>query len=188
MVATCTKWVENKFSTFKFLTKLYGRYYKNIVGKEVELANIRENDRVLCIGGGSIPSTAIEIVSQTNALVDVIDTDDRAVEKAQKLIHNLGLNDKIRVYLKDGEKMDVRDYDVIHIALQVTPKEKVAQHIWDNLGDGGRMIIRTPKKFLKFLYSNISNKFISRKSQYVKDYSLKSKANTMDRLLVISKN
>lgn len=188
MIAIWTKWVENKFSTFNLLINFYGKYYKNIVKEEVKLASINENDRVLCIGGGYIPSTAIEIVNQTNASVDVIDIDKKAVEQAKNVVHKLGLSDKINIYLKDGNYVDIEPYDVVHIALQVTPKEKIAQYIWDNLRDGSRVVIRMPKRMLKFFYSNISNRFTVKNSRYIESFSLKNKPNTIDNILVMAKN
>jgi len=188
MISTCTKWVENKFSGFNFLINLYSIYYKNIVKQEVQLADIQEKDRVLCIGGGSIPSTAIEIVNQTNAFVDVIDTDNKAVHQARSVIHRLGLDNKIKVIRKDGQNVDLNPYDVVHIALQVSPKEKVAKHIWNNLIYGNRVVIRMPKKFLRFFYSNISDEFTINNSKYISNCYLSNRANTMEKVLIMVKN
>ena len=45
----------------------------------------------------------------------------------------LGLDDKITVISGKGEEIDIEPYDVIHVALQVSPKEKVLENIWGEI-------------------------------------------------------
>lgn len=188
MIATCTKWIEKRFSGFSFLIGLYELYYKKIVRKEIELANITSKDNILCIGGGAIPSTAVELANQTNANVHVIDVDNNAVECAQNVVKKLGLRNKISIAREKGEDIDISSYDVIHIALQVSPKEKVLKHIWNNAKEGNRIIVRIPKKILKPFYSNVSEEFVYKNANCIKNYSLNYRLNTMDKILLMVKN
>ncbi|MEW8974373.1 MAG: nicotianamine synthase family protein [Tissierellaceae bacterium] len=188
MIANCTKWIERKFSGFNFLIGIYEIYYRGIVKKEVGLANIRSRDRVLCIGGGSIPCTALELANQTDAKIDVIDVDSMAVKSARDIVTRLGLSNRISIKEERGEDIDISSYDVIHVALQVTPKEKVIEHIWNNSKKGNRIIVRLPKRILSSFYSNISEEFISKNMDYIESCSLKNMVNTMDKVLLMVKN
>lgn len=187
MIAVCTKCIERNFSKNDLLVKLYGLYYKNIVKNEVKLADIKNCDKVLCIGGGPIPSTAIEVVNLTDANVHVIDMDGDAVACARDLVKRLGLNHKIVVDQGRGEDVDLSPYNVIHVALQVSPKEAVLKHIWSNCKMGARIIVRMPKKGLRHFYSNITDGFLERYSDYIRFYSSKFAANTIDKTLLMVK-
>lgn len=186
MIGTCTKWIEKTFSKFKPLIKLYSLYYRSIVKNEIKLANVKSYDKVLCIGGGCIPCTAIELAKQTKAHIHVIDMDKTAVECAKKVICKLGLEGNITVIKGKGEEVDIEPYDVIHVALQVTPKEKVLKNIWEKSKEGSRIIVRMPRKVLRPFYSNITNDFIEKNSG-TKSISQGLKTHTMDEILCLEK-
>lgn len=187
MVRICTKWIEKNLSKYNPLIKLYGLYYRNIVKKEIKLANVRSCDKVLCIGGGSIPCTAIELASQTNAQVHVIDIDHRAVECAKNVILKLGLDKKITVINGKGQEIDIEPYDVVHVALQVCPKEEVLKNIWEKAKEGNRIIVRMPRKTLRSFYSNITEEFIKKHYKNIKSIPVGHKASTMDKILLMEK-
>lgn len=187
MIKTCTKLIEKRCSKYDLLTRLYGLYYKNLVKKEIKLANVKSCDKVLCVGGGAIPCTAIEFAKQTNAQIHVVDMDDTAVECARCVVKKLGLDDKITVISGKGEEIDVEPYDVIHVALQVSPKEKVLENIWERSKEGNRIIVRMPRKRLRSFYSNISDDFIKENVKEVKSISVGNKPSTMDEILLMEK-
>lgn len=187
MIRSCTKWIERISSKSCPLVKLYSLYYHNMVREEIKLANVRSSDKVLCIGGGSIPCTAIELAKQTNAQVHVIDIDKDAVKCAKKVIAKLGLHENITVINRKGEDIDIAPYDVIHIALQVSPKEKVLKNIWEKAREGNRIIVRMPRKSLKLFYSNIRDDYVENSSKCIKTMSIHYKTHTMDEILCLEK-
>lgn len=187
MIKTWTKWFEKTLVNSEKLVYIYDKYYKDIVKKEIDLAKIRSTDKVLVIGGGAVPCTAINIANKTKARIDVIDIDEKAVKNSRKLIEKLGLEDRIRIYLKDGKTIDAENYDVIHIALQVTPKEEIVKNLWSKCNEGTRMLIRQPKKLLKVFYSNLSEGFIKSEKSKIKTAYEKGRLNTMDNLLLLVK-
>lgn len=130
-------------------------YYRMLVKREARLANINENDRVLCIGGGICPYTAILLHKYTKAHVTVIDNNSKCVEKSRKFINELGL-DKINIILGDGEEICCHGYTVIHLAMQISPKELVLNKIMQKAQHGTRVLIRKPKKGVDRLYCKIS--------------------------------
>ncbi len=136
---------------------LYGKYYDKIVEKEARLANLNETDRVLCIGGGSVPWTAMLLASLTGANVDVVDTDHRAIYNGQRVVEKYGLKDKVKVMRSNGLWMDVFVYDAVHIALQVTPKDEMLDYLTNRCRPGTRIIMRMPKETVAHDYSKVSD-------------------------------
>ncbi len=139
----------------KALYLLASLYYRLMVKKEVELAGINQDDKVLCIGGGCCPYTAILIRKYTNARVTVIDNDCACIDKSKAFLQGLGL-DGIEIRLCDGKHIGCRDYSVIHVAMQVSPKEAVINEIFGGAPKGARVLVRNPKTAMEKLYSRIS--------------------------------
>jgi D-arabinose 1-dehydrogenase-like Zn-dependent alcohol dehydrogenase len=126
-------------------------YYRMLVKREARLADIREGDRVLCIGGGICPYTAILLHKYTGAHITVIDNNRSCVEKARKFVNRLGL-DKIKILPGDGRDICCYGYTVIHLAMQITPKESVINEILSKAEKGTRVLVRKPKKSVGSLY------------------------------------
>ena len=126
-------------------------YYRFLVKREAVLANINEKDRVLCIGGGICPYTAILLHRYTRAHVTVEDSNKRCVEEARKFISRKGYKN-INVVLGKGEDLSYDGYTVIHLAMQITPKELVLREVLSRAQEGTRVLIRKPKKGVERLY------------------------------------
>lgn len=188
MIKKCTEYMEKKFINSPIFFKICKRYYKSQVDKEIESANIKSTDRVLIIGGGAIPCTAINIAVKLGAKVDVIDIDIEAVRKSRELVKKLKLSEYINIYLDTGQNVDSSKYDVVHIALQVSPKEDVIDNIYKKSNNGTRIIVRQPKAYLKGFYSNISKKYYKDIKKDIKYIGRSNILNTMDNLLVLRKS
>ncbi len=150
-IVTKTKKLEqtNNF-IFKKLTL---SYYKGIVKKEIKLASIKKEDKVLCIGGGCFPCTAILIAKLTKANVVVIDNDHATIQYAKEKIKSYGLENQIEILLTDGVDIDASNFDIVCIANQITPKEEVLDKVKSTIKTG-KVIVRIPKKCLKGCYQN----------------------------------
>ncbi|OPJ55825.1 MDR/zinc-dependent alcohol dehydrogenase-like family protein [Alkalithermobacter paradoxus] len=168
MISIFTKCIEKICCKISKSTCMFEMYYKNIVYNEVILGDIKESDNVLCIGGGAMPCSAIQISKLTGSNVTVIDTDIVAVKKANQHIKNLGMSHKIKVLVGNGLDFCINDFDVIHVALQVKPKDKVIKHIWDNCSVGTRILIRKPKKSLELFYSYVDESTFIDNAKYAK--------------------
>jgi protein-L-isoaspartate O-methyltransferase len=134
-------------------------YYRKVICGEVALANITESDRILCIGGGVCPLSAILLHQTTGAKVTVIDNDFRCIPHAQQTVARLGLSEHIKVRYQDGRDLalSLSDYSVIHFALQVAPLDCVFATVDKRAETGTRMLIRRPKKHLACLYSRLTH-------------------------------
>lgn len=132
-------------------------YYKPIVKKEVELANVKNTQQVLCVGGGYFPCTAILFHLLSNATVTVIDIDNDAVQYSQKLVKKLGLEDKVIVKHANGLECSGQGFDIVHIAMQVSPKEEVFVNLHGNMNHKCKLLVRTPKQHLERGYQPFSS-------------------------------
>lgn len=150
-----TRQIELLATKNKFIYFFVSLYYRFLVKREAILARIDEDDRVLCIGGGMCPYTAILLHKYTKAKVTVIDNDKVCIEKSKCFLHHLGM-DGIDVSYSDGACVNCSDYTVIHIAMQITPKEAVVDQILKMAQDGARVLARMPKNSFEGFYSNLS--------------------------------
>lgn len=152
-----TKILENSMSRGSFLQNIMLSYYRPIVKKEVQLSNANLMNNILCIGGGYFPCTAILFHQLSNATVTVIDNDLDAVEKSTKLVEKLGLSSKVIVKHTDGIDISSNEFDIIHIAMQVSPKEDVFNHIHSNAEQKAKILVRTPKQHLERGYNSFKD-------------------------------
>ncbi len=144
-----TKIIENFMCKTRMLQNMILSYYEPIVSKEVLLSKASSNDKILCVGGGYFPCTAILFHKLSGATVTVIDNDMDAVEKSTDLIAKLGLQDKVIVKYTDGIDISGKEFDIIHIAMQISPKEKVFKHIHSTMREDSKILVRTPKEHLE---------------------------------------
>lgn len=144
-----TKLLEKNMGKLPSLQKMMLAYYRPIVKKEVELAKVSPYQEVLCVGGGYFPCTAILFHQLSGAKVTVIDNDVDAVSSAKNLVEKLGLTNEVKVFHCDGIESSSGGFDVIHIAMQVSPKEEVFQRLRSSLSKEAKLLIRTPKQHLQ---------------------------------------
>lgn len=150
-----TKIIEWLAAKNAIIYRVISLYYKRPVKEEVALANIQSTDKVLCIGGGPCPFSGILLHEYTGAHVTIADNDERCVRISRELVKKLGYSGDINIILSDGNDIDPKDYSVIHMALQVSPMEKVFRHLKQRSHFGARILVRLPKKRLEKLYSAI---------------------------------
>lgn len=150
-----------KFScSFYPMFYAYHNYYRNVMRKEIELANITSKDIVLNIGCGSVPFTAIHIAQITGAKVIAIDKDKEAVMKAKKALKRYGLEKNIEVKLSDGIKEELMDFTVAVVALHVKDKVAMLEKLLKAGKPGGRIIFRQPVDSYKEEYGYLPSKYI----------------------------
>jgi len=157
MIVKFTQKLEVMAAKTKVIYWLASKYYKDIVQKEIALANITSNDNVLFVGGGICPLTAILLHQETGAKITVIDNDSHCIPKAQATVNCLGLADFIRVIHQDGGNADfsLTEYSIIHFAMQVTPMWHVFSQIERRVVSGTKLLVRRPKKGVCKLYSHL---------------------------------
>ena len=151
--------IEGKASEVGAVYEFACKYYESVIEREMALANITENDHILCIGGGVCPFSAILFHQKTGAQVTVIDNNKDCIPKSKQVIERLGIDDHVHVRFQDGAsaEVDLSAYSIIHTALQVDPIDHVFSHIKSGAAPGAKILIRRPKKSLGSSYSELQN-------------------------------
>lgn len=167
IMCKATKLMEHLAASVPVLINFVRLYYKEIVAREIALGGISSQDKVLCIGGGPLPCTAMEIAQKTGASVWVIDNDPVAVSKAKQVIKKLGLSEQIQVMCCDGLQIEASKFTVIHIALQVQFQDKIVNNLWRHAPNGARILLRSPRQSLQSLYCVFTNEKLCSSCQTV---------------------
>lgn len=147
-----TQKVEYWAATNPLVYWIAAQYYKDIIRKEVILAEINQDDHILCIGGGPCPFSAILLHQLTGAQVTAIDKEQKCIPPARQLLQRLKLSEAIQVMHKDGIEAEVAGFTVIHLAAQVSPLEQIFKQIKTYALPGTKLLIRKPKEKLQSLY------------------------------------
>ena len=118
-VTAITQKIENLAPRSRILFRLASCYYRGVISREADLAAIDSSDRVLFIGGGSCPFSAILLHQKTGAHITAIDHNAPCSEKAVSVIRQLGLEGKISILCSGAECPDLSlsSYTVVHFAL-----------------------------------------------------------------------
>lgn len=156
LITSITQVIEYLACRFKPLYYLSMLYYTGMVRREVELAQITAADRVLVIGGGPCPHTALLVHKLTGAEVTVVDNDFVCVRSAIRLIKRLGLSQWMHVLHRNGQSLRAERYTVIMLALQLSPKLEIIRAMERQAKAGVRILIRLAKDCLAELYSPVN--------------------------------
>ncbi|SHJ63673.1 Nicotianamine synthase protein [Anaerobranca californiensis DSM 14826] len=134
---------------------LYLLFYKKAVETEWEFAGLLTEDKVLFIGGGAIPYSAI-ILSNKVKHITVIDNDKKSVNLAKKIINYFRINN-ITINYENGQYVNPKDYDVIFLPLQAQPKNKILANIKSHCHENTKILMRIPKKAFTKFYTPIKD-------------------------------
>ena len=155
IIKRVVSFLEKRIVKYPLFFRLYSYPYKNILKKEIALADISKKDRVLNIGCGSVPFSAIYTAQLTGANVFGIDIDEEACNKAVDLVRRLDLENKLKIFVDNGVTVDPSGYTVILIALQAAPKKDILQNLLQNADKGTRIIFRIPRHCFENQYGNL---------------------------------
>jgi hypothetical protein len=137
-----------------FLVNLYCGLFKYQIRLEIEHSHIDSNMRVLFVGGGPVPKSAIRIAKETGAVVDVIDNWSEGTTLARKTIERLGLQAKINILPGDGLSFPIKSYKIIFIATHVVPFNEILTRMIRDTEEGTCIIFRKPAAVFTYLYSH----------------------------------
>lgn len=148
-----------------FFFNRIGKLYEQIIGreykKEIEKFGLLNSKKILHIGCGAYPITALILADLTSAKIVSIDKDPFVVSFARKLIDKRKLQKKIKIELGDGQKYNVKEYDAIIVSSCSSPKNKIMKNIFKNADVNTKIVIREIEKNLDNILNIInSNKNI----------------------------
>ena len=110
---------EKVAAKFNIISSNYFKMYQELVDKEIKMVGISPEDKVIVIGCGSLPITAVLVAIKTKAHVIAIDKDEIAVKKAVNYIRNHHLEDKVEIEHADVEFYPLNKFDVIYLSYGV---------------------------------------------------------------------
>ena len=146
---------------------LYCSFYRKTVEEEAIFANIDSDDRLLFIGGGAIPYSAL-ILAKKAKHVTVIDCDSISAKLASCLIQRLGISN-VTVKCDQGEQLNPEEHSVIFIPLQAEPKQRILENIKSKCNLKTKVLMRIPKKSFSNVYTTLESvKLKSYKEKKVK--------------------
>jgi protein-L-isoaspartate O-methyltransferase len=152
IILNATRIVELLAAKYFSIYRVISLYYKKLVKKEVDLADIKPTDRVLCIGGGPCPISGILLHEYTGARVTIIDRDEACVQASAELVRKLGYDGVIEIFHGDAKDFSPEKYTVIHMAAQVCPLDQVFCNLKNGCRFGAKILVRLPKKKLEKFY------------------------------------
>lgn len=146
------KSIENLGSRYPYIGKVYGKlFYEKMLNKEIIKARLKPEMKILHIGCGPLPLTAIALAKK-GFQVEAIDYDFSALISAQKLIEKYKLEDKVTFTKNNGLNLKSTNYDVFWISLHVYPKKELIDKLLGELSSNKTIIYRNPRGWLKRLY------------------------------------
>lgn len=135
----------------------YALPYRGVIRREAKLARISPSDRVLVVGCGALPFTAVLITRMTGAEIVAVDYDPPAVVEARRVIERLGLEHRITVIEADAAQDPLPAADVALVALQAAPKDSIRRNLERSLpASRGRSLYRLPRRGLEGEYGTLS--------------------------------
>lgn len=146
MIARMVANWEKTWGRVPLLASAYSSRYRSVVKKEVHLGGITATDRVLNIGCGGVPFTALLLTEMTGARVTALDHDPDAASRARELVERMGLAGMIDVKAADGCEVCAAPYTVALVALQAHPKGDILRNLLRTGREGFRVIFREPRE------------------------------------------
>jgi precorrin-6B methylase 2 len=135
--------------------------YENTVGreykKEIDNFNLKNDKKILHIGCGAYPITAMILSSIDNAKIVTIDRSHRSIKLAKKVIQKKKLENKIKAEYGDATKYPLNGFDTIIISGCSVPKIQVFNHIIKNAKSNSKIIIRDTFLDIESILKNIDS-------------------------------
>ena len=137
------------------------KVYENTVGKEykkeIDNFNLKGDKKILHIGCGAYPISALMLSSLDNVKIVTIDSSRRSIKLANKIIKNKNLDNKIKAEFGDATKYPLDGFDTIIISGCSIPKIQVFNHVIKNAKSNSKIIIRDSFLDIESILSNINS-------------------------------
>lgn len=151
LIGTLEKWC----SINSYSARLYSLPYRKTVQREIDLAGITSSDRVLNIGCGAVPFTAVYLSLLSGAEVCALDLDREAVERARAYLKKKELPGRIQVVEGDGALYTSHGFTAVVVALQAEPKEDILNNLFSWSPPGSRFVFRQPSPLYENHYDSL---------------------------------
>ncbi len=144
--------IENIGAASPTFARLYSRlFYREMVSREIALSEITPGMRVLHVGCGPFPMTAM-MLARFGARVTAADIDPNALALARRVLERNGLSSGIRLVSGCGSILDFSGYQAVWISLHVQPMQQVIMRALDNTPPEAAVVFRGPAGILTHFY------------------------------------
>ncbi|WP_187147859.1 SAM-dependent methyltransferase [Halorhodospira halophila] len=155
MIAPCVARLERWSARWPLLFHLYALPYRRLVARELRLAGVVPGERLLHVGCGALPFTAVLAARLSGARVTAVDRSAAAVAGAQAVVAHLGMAGagpgRVRVVCADAAADPLPEIDVALIALQACPRGPILANIRRQRAPA-RVLFRLPRPGLEGQY------------------------------------
>lgn len=142
-------------------------YYDNYLKlTQIEWENLKscgvnghKHDKVMFIGSGALPLTAIFLVKYFGLKVTLVDLDFQALELSRKLVSKLGLVKNFEFVHQDVFKIDnLKDFDIVFLAALVggNTKEKITEKVYSKIKKDSHLLCRSAYDNRVLLYKPLN--------------------------------
>jgi len=133
--------------------------------------NLSNAKRVLHIGCGSYPITAMKLAEMGYDNIVTIDHDVKALKRANKVLNKRNLNGRVKAKKGNGTTYPLGEFDTIIVSGCSVPKKQVLEHILKNSKPETRIIVRKTDfdvdSFIKNLNPQQNISIIDIKENYI---------------------
>lgn len=126
----------------KIFNSLLTKWREPILSREIQTLNIIPSEKVLHLGCGAFPSASIFIAKKKKTHVVGIDNNYIAMTLAQSYIKKKHLSDVVTIEYGDGTNYPIQDFDIIYIAINVWPIDKVLFHLIQTMKPTARILCK----------------------------------------------
>lgn len=139
-----TQKIERWAIRHQWLTFFFHLYYQRMIREEIRSARVRADHKVLFIGAGPYPWSAIVLAETIKCHVTAIDIDKQAVQQAKQFIKRKRCTSSITVIHEDALDIDYQGFDMIFIARQAMPRYEIIRKALQESEPGTTIIVRDP--------------------------------------------
>jgi precorrin-6B methylase 2 len=158
--------VDRLSSISSFIAELYEKTVGNEYRKEREEFNLSKSKKILHIGCGTYPITALILAELNGLKIVTIDRNEKRVKIARKVLEKKNMNGKISAEVGDGINYPLNGFDTIIVSGCSIPKIQVINHILQNSDKKSKIIIRESyykDKLIKDIIKNFNDVKIIKK-------------------------
>jgi precorrin-6B methylase 2 len=152
--------IDRLSSISDFIAGLYEKTVGNEYRNEREKFNLSKSKKILHIGCGSYPMTALILAEMSGVKIVAIDHNEKCVKITKKVLDQKNMNGKIYAEFGEGINYPLKGFDTIIASGFSQPKIQVIKHILQNSDKKSKIIIREPyykDKIIKDILKNYTN-------------------------------
>jgi len=143
IVDTIFVFAEKNLVKLPGILPLYFSFYEDMINREIDLAKITKKDKILHVGSGCIPATAILISRKTGAKVVSIDNNLKSIKNAQILISKLKMDELIKIKNGESTSYPLGDFNIIIISQGINPYKQTIKYLEKNMKKDSKIILRS---------------------------------------------